>query len=210
MKTVLCYGDSNTWGYVPGKGTRFPKNVRWTGILGELLGGGYDVVEAGLCGRTTIWDDPFNEGVNGKTALLPIMRQASPLDVVILALGLNDLRWYNAWDAAMGCDTLIQIICSHEELFIGGVPKVILVSPTLLAEEYTDFMANPSSPCSREESMKLSGYYRTIAGFRKVAFLDASEIAQPVPLGPGDGAHLGEEGHRALAEALAKKVLETI
>lgn len=204
MKTILCYGDSNTWGYVPGIGTRFDKSVRWTGVMQNALGEGYTAIEAGLCGRTTIWDDPFNEGVNGKTTLLPVLRQSSPLDLVILALGTNDLRWYNAWDAAMGCDTLIQIICTHEELFVNAKPAVLLVSPTLLDEEYTEFMANPSSPCSREETKNFAKYYKTVADFRKLPFFDASGVAQPA--NPGDGAHLGPEGHRALGLALAAEV----
>ena len=206
MKTILCYGDSNTWGYVPGKGTRFPKDVRWTGVLQNILGDEYEVIEAGLCGRTTIWDDPFNEFANGEKTLLPILRQAAPLNLVILSLGLNDLRWYNAWDAAMGNDKLIQIISSHEELFFEGKPNVLLVSPTLLEEKYTDFMANPDSPCSREETLKFAGYYKTVADFRGIPFFDASTVARAVPLGPGDGAHLGEDGHQALGQALAEEV----
>ena len=208
MKTILCYGDSNTWGYVPGVGTRFPEDVRWTGVLQSALGADYRVTEAGLCGRTTIWDDPFNDGVNGRTTLLPILRQASPLDLVILALGTNDLRWYNAWDAAMGCDTLLQIIYTHKELFREQKPAALLVSPPLLAESYTLFMANPSSPCSREETKRFAAYYQSVAAFRNIPCFDAASVAQAAS--HGDGAHLGPDGHRALGLALADKVKKLV
>lgn len=206
MKTILCYGDSNTWGYVPGVGTRFPEEIRWTGVLQKALGCDFNVIEAGLCGRTTIWDDPFNDFVNGKETLLPVMRQASPLDLVILSLGVNDLRWYNAWDAAMGCDALIQIISTHDELFTDSTPRIILVSPTLIDNEYTDYMANPESPCSREETKKFAKYYKTVADWRNIPFVDASKIADPVPVPSGDGVHLGVEGHKAIGIALAGEV----
>ncbi len=59
MKTVVCYGDSNTWGYDPHTKTRFPSDVRWTGVLRQELGVDYLVIEEGLNGRTTVWDDPI-------------------------------------------------------------------------------------------------------------------------------------------------------
>jgi len=58
MKTVLCYGDSNTWGYDPATQSRYPREVRWPRVLRKELGDGYLVIEEGLNGRTTVWDDP--------------------------------------------------------------------------------------------------------------------------------------------------------
>lgn len=67
MKTIVCYGDSNTWGYDPASSTRFAPDVRWTGVMAAELGAGYRVVEEGLSGRTTVWEDPIEEHRNGKT-----------------------------------------------------------------------------------------------------------------------------------------------
>ena len=72
MKTVLCYGDSNTWGYSPIDGTRYARDVRWPGVLRNELGEGYLVIEEGLNGRTTVWDDPIEGYKNGNQYLTQI------------------------------------------------------------------------------------------------------------------------------------------
>ena len=92
MKTVLCYGDSNTWGYIGGTGERFAPEVRWPGVLQAALGGAYRVIEEGLNGRTTVFDDSIEEGRNGETYLRPCLQTHAPIDLVILMLGTNDLK----------------------------------------------------------------------------------------------------------------------
>jgi lysophospholipase L1-like esterase len=93
MKVILCYGDSNTWGYDPHTQERFSSRVRWTGVLARQLGEEYHMIEEGLSGRTTVWDDPV-EGLhkNGKNYLLPCLESHQPIDLVILMLGTNDLK----------------------------------------------------------------------------------------------------------------------
>ena len=92
MPVVVCYGDSNTYGYDAATGGRFPKAVRWPGVLAAELAGSAEVIEEGLNGRTTIWDDPYLEGRNGRTYLLPCLRSHAPVDVLVLMLGTNDLK----------------------------------------------------------------------------------------------------------------------
>jgi lysophospholipase L1-like esterase len=58
MKTVLCYGDSNTWGYNPSTEDRYPLAERWVSVLALALGPEYLVIPEGLNGRTTVWPDP--------------------------------------------------------------------------------------------------------------------------------------------------------
>ena len=70
MKSILCYGDSNTYGLMPDSPDRYPRDVRWTGILQKKLGEDYYVIEEGLSGRTTLWDDPIEEHKNGKKYVL--------------------------------------------------------------------------------------------------------------------------------------------
>ena len=91
MKSILCYGDSNTYGLMPDSPDRYPRDVRWTGILQKKLGEDYYVIEEGLSGRTTLWDDPIEEHKNGKKYLLPCLDSQKPVDLVILMLGTNDL-----------------------------------------------------------------------------------------------------------------------
>ena len=89
-KTILCYGDSNTWGYISSTGGRYPESVRWTGVMARELGTDYQVVEAGLNGRTTVFDDPVAPGRNGYEFLHVTMASAAPLDAMIIWLGAND------------------------------------------------------------------------------------------------------------------------
>ena len=86
MKTILCYGDSNTWGYIPGTGNRYPRQVRWTGVLQNLLGEKFHVIEEGLNGRTTVMDDPTRIAKNGLPYLRPCLDSHAPIDLVVLML----------------------------------------------------------------------------------------------------------------------------
>lgn len=92
MKTVLCYGDSNTYGYNPVNGLRYPQDVRWPGKLQSLLGNGYQIIEEGCNGRTTVFDDPLEGWKNGLDYLRPCLNSHKPVDIVILMLGSNDLK----------------------------------------------------------------------------------------------------------------------
>lgn len=92
MRTILCYGDSNTWGFDPATRTRFAPDVRWTGVLADRLGSEFRVIEEGLNGRTTRWDDPIETDHNGLTYLRPCAESHQPLDLIIVMLGTNDLK----------------------------------------------------------------------------------------------------------------------
>ena len=75
-KHILCFGDSNTHGYCADPrdcadgGVRFNENERWTCLLGKILGDEYLVIEEGLGGRTTVFDDPYTEGLSGLTTFI--------------------------------------------------------------------------------------------------------------------------------------------
>ena len=91
MKRILCFGDSNTWGFAPKDGYRFDENTRWTGLVQKALPQ-YKIIEEGLNGRTALWDDPIEGYKNGKEYLIPCLASQSPLDLVILMLGTNDCK----------------------------------------------------------------------------------------------------------------------
>ena len=131
-KTVLCYGDSNTYGYIPETGMRYERDVRWTGRLQKLLGDDYSVIEEGCNGRTTVRDDPLDGWKNGLDYLKPCLNSHKPVDFVILMLGSNDLKatfHLTAKDIADGVAVLVEVIRSFTEEKQGYVPKIILVSP---------------------------------------------------------------------------------
>ena len=89
---ILCFGDSNTHGYNPKDTTRFEKNIRWTGILQNLLGEKDYVIEEGLSGRTTVFEDPINEGLCGLNYIVPCLMTHEPVDLLIIMLGTNDTK----------------------------------------------------------------------------------------------------------------------
>ena len=113
MTTILCYGDSNTYGYNPVNGLRYPKDVRWTGVLQKLLGEQYAVIEEGCNGRTTVFEDIAEPWKAGLGYLKPCLNTHKPIDFVIMMLGSNDLKRMfhaSAKEIADGAEQLVSII----------------------------------------------------------------------------------------------------
>ena len=208
MKTVLCYGDSNTWGADPGTGGRFAPDVRWPGVLARELGDGFRVVEEGLNGRTTVRDDPI-EGVhkNGRTYLRACLESHKPIDLMTIMLGTNDLKerfGASASDIAQGAASLAEEAltsgCGPE----GGAPVVLLISPPPVGK-LTD-MAEMFEG-AEEKSACFAGHYGRFAEQYGCGFLDAGAMVVSSDV---DGIHLGADEHRKLGEAVAKRVGETL
>ena len=93
MKVIVAFGDSNTWGYDPGDGRRASPPMRagpasWRASSGPAI----SVIEEGLNGRTTVFDDPIEPDRRGADYLPPCLRSHAPLDLLIIALGCNDLK----------------------------------------------------------------------------------------------------------------------
>ena len=173
MKQILCFGDSNTFGYIPGNGQRYPWGVRWTSILNEKLGlENYRVIEEGLCGRTTIFEDPLRDGRRGVDILPTVLETHAPVDLLILMLGTNDCKSVYGASAEFvgrGAARLIRQIRAYSEKV-----KVLLVSPIHLGEKVWQKDYDPEfSKNSIEVSRKLADEYRKISESENVFFLDA-------------------------------------
>lgn len=197
MTTILCYGDSNTWGYVPAEGSRYDRHTRWPGVLRDTLGPDYWVVEEGLSGRTTVHNDPI-EGAykNGLTHLMPCLESHVPLELVILMLGTNDLKMrfsLSAYDIAEGAGTLVHTI---QQGVWGIQPKVLMVCPPPLAT-LTDFAEMFTG--GTVKSQRLAGHYERVAGELGCRFFDAGTV---VKTSDRDGVHWEAEDHAAFAHAL--------
>lgn len=199
MKQILCFGDSNTYGLIPATKDRYDWNTRWTGILSKKIEkNGYRVVEEGLCGRTTIFEDATRKGRKGADLLPIILETHKPIDTVVLMLGTNDCKTAygaTAEKIGSGIELLIkQIKDSDPDI------NIILVSPIELGEGVweegfdTEFNEN-----SVEVSKQLPEVYRKIAEKYDADFVAASEYARP---SSADREHLNEFGHRKLAEAI--------
>lgn len=203
MKTVLCYGDSNTFGYIPETGMRYPRNIRYPGRLKMLLGDEYDVIEEGCNGRTTIHDDPVDGWKNGLDYLKPCLNSHKPVDIVILMLGSNDLKatfHLTAKDIADGVAVLVEVIRSFTEEKQGYVPRIILVSPPELGRNIrTSPFYGAFYEEAVEESKNFPKYYREVAEKYGCIFYNAAEDIYPSEV---DSLHLTEEGHKVLSERL--------
>ena len=205
MKRILCFGDSNTFGYIPGNGQRYPWGVRWTSILNEKLGlENYRVIEEGLCGRTTIFEDPLRDGRRGVDILPTVLETHAPVDLVVLMLGTNDCKSVYGATAEIigkGISNLIAQIRAYAK-----TSKILLISPIHLGEQVWKKEYDPEfSPASIEVSKGLAGVYQRIARKEQADFLDASVYASPSSI---DQEHLTEEGHRLLAGAILQKIRE--
>ena len=207
MKTILCYGDSNTWGYNPATMERFPRDERWTGVLRNELGDGYLIIEEGLNGRTTVWDDPIEGYKNGKEYLIPCLETHKPLDLVIIMLGTNDLKVrfsVSAFDIANGAGVLVDIAQKSETGHNNGSPRVLLMAPPQVSK-LTDFaeMFEGAEP----KSGKFSRHYRRVAEEYGCEFLDTSEVIISSEL---DGIHFEAGEHRKLGKAVAAAVRDIL
>lgn len=206
-KTVLCYGDSNTFGAatVPRPDGRYAYQERWPGVLAGRLGAGWQVVEAGLNGRTTVRDDPIEgEYRNGKSYLLPCLLSHHPLDAVAIMLGTNDLKArFNipASEIAAGVGVLVSIVQSAAAGRDGGVPEILVVAPPPILTAlpfHAEMFAG-----AYDKARQFATHYAAVAEALGVHFLDAGSV---VTSSTFDGFHLDPDSHAALGQAVADKL----
>lgn len=208
MKRILCYGDSNTWGYDPRTSERFDETVRWTGVLAHELGSAYRVIEEGLNGRTTVWDDPIEGYKNGHTYLIPCLATHAPLDLVAIMLGTNDLKRrfsLGAFDIAEGAGVLVRTVQQSEAGRAGLAPLVLLICPPPLAAMTGDTAELFEG--GLEKSYRLAEHYARVAQELGCAFMDAGTVIRTSEI---DGVHFEPEAHYALGRAVAAKIREIL
>lgn len=205
-KTILCFGDSNTWGYVA-EGhdgsylMRYPPDVRWPGALRrELEEPGWHVIEAGLCGRTTAFDDPMCEGRNGLTDLKTVLLEMPVPDAVIIALGINDLKEVVCGSTDKSASAFSDIL-RYLKTCQSDPPAVLAILPARIGPGIFSppFGAEFGRPTIIEESVQLNEKYAAAATALEVPFVDAAQYAAAGP----DGLHLTAESHIRLASAVA-------
>ena len=202
-KRILCYGDSNTWGAQVDSLDKFPVNVRWTGVLQNLLGQDYEIIEEGLRARTTNIDDPTSPNKNGLTYFRPCVQTHRSVDLCILWLGTNDLKKRfnrSAKDIAEALRELIQTITGSSM----KETKILLVSSPVVLETSTaiewDFVG------AHEKSLSLGKEIEKIAQEEKVFFVDLAR--EGITPDPEEGVHLSAEIHTKVAEIFNQKIKE--
>lgn len=207
MKKVLCFGDSNTWGYNPVNGERFSEGIRWTSRLQEhLYIEDIKIIEQGLCGRTTVYEDRTREGKKGIDSLHALFQEQTDFDYVIFMLGTNDCKKYyrnSAEEIASGVSECLDVILQYI-----APEKILLISPIRLGEQVWKEEFDPEFDVeSVQVSKELKGAYQKVAETKHVAFLAASEYVEP---SLEDQEHMDRDGHRIFAEVLYRNVKEKL
>jgi len=206
MPTIVCLGDSNTWGCPPFANIaqtpdRIVPSRRWPNIMGRALGEDCWIVEEGLSGRTTVHDDPI-EGVhkNGSRTLIPILESHAPMDVLVMMLGTNDFKdqfRLNAYNSARGTLTLIQMIKGHYAM-VDDPPEVLIVTPPSITEAAEPAMWGDGFRRCRDHAH----YLEQVANRTGCFHFDANRaVAAGI-----DGVHMDEASHEVLGKALAREV----
>ncbi|UXN69336.1 SGNH/GDSL hydrolase family protein [Devosia neptuniae] len=210
MKTILAYGDSLTYGANPQpNGPRHAYVDRWPSVLEQGLGGKARVIAEGLGGRTTASDDWYAAADRNGARILPTLLDShSPLDLVIIMLGTNDLKpavCGSALEASFGLRRLVQIIRGQAAGKGETAPQIILVAPPLICDSDNADMLGHFGGLQHglEQSSQFAAHYARRAQEWNTGFFDASTVAKA---DPADGVHLDAANTRAIGVGLVPVV----
>jgi lysophospholipase L1-like esterase len=205
QKNILCFGDSNTWGFPPDCGARYDRQTRWPGVLQQALGEDYYVIEEGLPGRNTVWDDPVEGGKNGLKQLLPLIHSHMPLDLLIIMLGTNDFKnrfSVSPLDISWSIGRLVKAARDSGHPLLGEAPEVLVLCPPPLA----DLSNSPFAGIlvgAEAKSRQLAAVLGSFCEDNQIRMFDAGNVVQTSPV---DGVHWEPEEHRKLGVAVAGQV----
>jgi lysophospholipase L1-like esterase len=211
-KRVVCFGDFLTWGAMPDADgrqvLRYPQDKRWTWIMASDFGSYVEVVEQGLCCRTTNIDDPLQPNVNGANHLDYTLRTHAPLDVVVIMLGTNDTKYQydrGASEITFGLSSLVKrvlagIACSSSD---GSPPKTLIVAPPPLGAVVAPWQQQLFFG-SRAKTEELAHEYKSMTESLGVSFLNSGQI---IAMDGADGVSLSVQGNILLGHAVARKVM---
>ena len=216
-KHIVCFGDSNTHGYCADPmdcedhGERFNENERWTCLLQRKLGDEYLVLEEGLSGRTTVFNDPLHECMSGLDYITPCLMSHEPVDLLIIMLGTNDTKDRFASSAAcigIGMSRLVKKAMSTE-CWGGKKPNILVVCPPAMGKEMPNgIFGDTMGEFCVEKSEQLAKYYKEQCALLGVQFADAG--AMGCEFNQIDYMHLTKKGHATLAENLAELIPELV
>ena len=215
-KHIVCLGDSNTHGYCADpndnadRTNRFNEDERWPMVLQKALGNEYLILEEGLSGRTTVFDDPIHEGLNALSCIYSILMSHEVVDLLIIMLGTNDTKERfsaNARIISLGLDRLIKK-AKAIDCWGGKEPKILVVCPPHIRDDFQDVLAEECMGLDCvQKSKELSKFYSKIAQQNNCLFFDAKDCE----FNSLDCMHLTKKGHGQLASYLnpiVKKAFE--
>ena len=211
QKRILCYGDSNTYGYIP-TGGRYDEHIRWPMRLQEILGDGYTVIEEGFNGRTCVFDDPVEGGYkSGVKYLPPCLMSHNPLDAVVIMLGSNDTKARFGMSPMTIGQSMMQLVRVAKQYAVneaGEISHIIVAAPPQILD---NLMQTRHAECFGEQAIAVSRglepELHRVSKLLRVDFFDAAPYAEVSRL---DAVHMTAEGHLRLAEAMAEKMRQIL
>ena len=208
MYHILCFGDSNTYGYNGETQGRFGWDKRWTGILARSLGSEWLITEEGLNGRTSGFQEHGKKYRDPIPYLAPCILSHMPLDLIIVMLGTNDTKpvfQASPEEIARSMGKLTLRVRNYSRLKGEGC-QTLLVAPVPMDDRAVhsgiefDRSSVKKSPC-------LASLYQSLAQDLNIHFLDAGTAGIPLC---SDGCHFSEEGHRKFAAFIKEKILQIL
>ncbi len=211
-KRIVCFGDSLTWGFDPETRGRLPEDSRWPMVMQAALGGDYAVIEEGQNGRTIATDDPAEGEKNALRYILPCLESHSPLEALIIMLGVNDCKRkfsYAAMDIGGEMQILLEKVLTYRQYRCERPFQIILVSPPHISDAIRDSWLGDTFEytASKARSQELAAWYGQLAEMYGCAFVNA---ADHVCVSDADGIHMDAENQRKLGKVMAETVLSCI
>ena len=201
MKKILCYGDSNTYGYNSTDGSRFDDTIRWTALLQNKLGSDFEVINEGVCDRCGFVDNDKGFLFSAQRHFPKMMAKTKDIDILVLWIGTNDLQ--SKYDISFkqienGLEKLIVIAKNYAK-------KVIIIPPIILDNKILEgYFKYQFDEISISKSKKVCDIYRKLSNAYGLNYFDLNEFVKP---SNSDGLHYDEIGHGIIAKKLAKFIL---
>ena len=217
MKTILCFGDSNSWGYdvdtydaAAGVAKRMPFDVRWPGITQSILGENYRIIENSLNSRTLMREDPYSPHRLGIASLEEALDVNAPLDLVVIHLGVNELKHFFNLSAGMIAYGLEKLVQASKVSYYGyPAPAVLIIAPPPVRPDIDKAIFGFSfGPLAHGKSLELGALYSEVANRYDCGFLDCASLNFSICA--LDGLHYSREDHAKLGQAAAEKIAEML
>ena len=213
-RRIVCFGDSNTWGYNPENGTRYGDDIRWTKLLEKMLGGDFRIIEEGQNGRTIANQDPWEWGTKcGMDQILPIIESHMPMEALVIMLGSNDLKSkFNlpAPDIAGSLQNMLKNVKAHCKYYLNNPDlKILIISPPAIGNNFANspFAEFFDADSVINKSKELAKWYKIVAEQFNCYFLNATN---EISGGDADSLHISPEGHATLANMVYGKICEML
>ncbi len=198
MKKILCYGDSNTFGFNPKDGSRFDESTRWTALLQAYLHNNFEIIEEGLCDRTGFVDNPKGFLFSSQRHFPKFLSKSDKFDIIVLAIGTNDLQFQYNISYSVVQRGLVELIKNAQE----KSNKIIIVPPVILKENILNgYFKIQFDKMSIIKSKKIGTIYRKLSNAYNCRYFDINKIVQPSDT---DGLHYDEQSHKIIANKLTE------